>query len=203
MAKGDTSAKKKRTRRRKRREVSDSSSSDDSASESEDVPVPKTNPAPPVKVPQPAEESEDDTESDDDESSDEDVVGPTAPHGDMEMAPAHEPSEAAPRPHKRIPSRSPSPPAPALPPFLPTAKDVREEKEKQLKDRFRKYWMTSLADAFADDLDEIRKEQSMTKSRLDMLIDSLASGADVFSSSLDESSRQRTNEEMELVLGEH
>ncbi len=42
----------------------------------------------------------------------------------------------------------------------------------------------------------------MTKSRLEMLIDSLASGAEVFSSSLDDTSRRRTTEDMELVLGE-
>ncbi|KZT53359.1 hypothetical protein CALCODRAFT_440176 [Calocera cornea HHB12733] len=113
------------------------------------------------------------------------------------------PTEAGPearRPQKRLTSRSPSPPSPALPPFVP--QDDREQKEEQLKARFRKYWMASLADGFADDLDEIRKEPSMTKSRLEMLIDSLASGADVFSSSVDESSRRRTTEEMELVLGE-
>lgn len=31
------------------------------------------------------------------------------------------------------------------------------EKEQQLKDRFRKFWLAGVADAFADDLNEIRK----------------------------------------------
>ena len=31
------------------------------------------------------------------------------------------------------------------------------EKEKELKERFRKFWMTSVADAFKSDLEEIQK----------------------------------------------
>jgi len=40
--------------------------------------------------------------------------------------------------------------------------------------------MQSVADAFQDDLVQIHKEPGMSKSRLAMLVDSLASGADVF-----------------------
>jgi ribosome assembly protein 3 len=75
--------------------------------------------------------------------------------------------------------------------------------------------MASVADAFSDDLEKIRKvrhllahpstycpyanlkEPSMTKSRLALLIDSLASGSEVFSSHAGE--RGETNE-MEVVL---
>jgi len=42
--------------------------------------------------------------------------------------------------------------------------------------------MASVADAFADDLNEIRKEPNLTSSRLALLVDSLASGADVYTS---------------------
>jgi len=58
--------------------------------------------------------------------------------------------------------------------------------------------MTTIVDAFADDLDELRKEPNMNPSRLALLIDSLASGAEVFSSS----AQHGTNDvnEMEVVL---
>jgi hypothetical protein len=67
------------------------------------------------------------------------------------------------------------------------------------KDKFRKFWMTSIADGFKDDLEEIRKEPNLGSSRLSMLIDSLASGADVFSSSSQPGGGNAINE-MEVVL---
>ncbi|KAJ7683518.1 hypothetical protein B0H17DRAFT_1073889, partial [Mycena rosella] len=52
-----------------------------------------------------------------------------------------------------------------------------------MKARFKKFWMASVADGFKDDLEEIRvKEPNLGASRLGLLIDSLASGADVFTS---------------------
>jgi len=59
--------------------------------------------------------------------------------------------------------------------------------------------MTSIADGFKDDLEEIRKEPNLGSSRLSMLIDSLASGADVFSSSSQSGGGNAINE-MEVVL---
>jgi len=52
-----------------------------------------------------------------------------------------------------------------------------------MKERFRKFWMSSIADGFKSDLEEIRKEPNLGTSRLSLLIDSLASGADIFASS--------------------
>jgi ribosome assembly protein 3 len=90
-------------------------------------------------------------------------------------------------------------------------------KEKALKEKFRKFWMASVADGFKDDLEEIRKvsriavvaavrkrsdveqEPNLSTSRLSLLIDSLASGADVFSATSQPSASQVN--EMELVLG--
>ncbi len=76
--------------------------------------------------------------------------------------------------------------------------------------------MASVADAFGDDLEQIRqvrpqskspffspvahadvKEPNMTKSRLGLLIDSLASGGEVFSSHAGENGRLN---EMDVVL---
>ncbi|KAH9034772.1 hypothetical protein EDB85DRAFT_1946692 [Lactarius pseudohatsudake] len=77
-------------------------------------------------------------------------------------------------------SPSPSPPPVGLPPFLPSegSGSRADEEEQALRNRFRQFWMASVADAFSDDLERIRKEPSMTKSRLALLIDSLASGGE-------------------------
>ncbi|KAI0036972.1 hypothetical protein K488DRAFT_75556 [Vararia minispora EC-137] len=85
---------------------------------------------------------------------------------------------------RRTPSPSP-PPAP-ISSFLPQAGAADAQKaEQELKEKFRKFWMASVADGFRDDLEQIHKEPNMTTSRLALLIDSLASGADVYSSSVD------------------
>jgi len=59
--------------------------------------------------------------------------------------------------------------------------------------------MASVADGFKDDLEEIRKEPNLDTSRLSLLIDSLASGADVFTSSSRPGDTQAVNE-MEVIL---
>jgi len=57
--------------------------------------------------------------------------------------------------------------------------------------------MGAVAGGFKNDLEEIRKEPNFTASRLSILIDSLASGADVFAPS---HKRGQDVDEMELVL---
>jgi len=59
--------------------------------------------------------------------------------------------------------------------------------------------MASVADGFKDDLEEIRKEPNLGTSRLSLLIDSLASGAEVFAPSSHRGGRDDINE-MEVVL---
>lgn len=96
-------------------------------------------------------------------------------------------------------SPEPSPTAAAIPSILHSA-DNADRHEEALRYKFKKFWMASLADAFKDDLEEIRKEPGMTTARLAILIDSLASGAEVFSAP----SRLGTSEivnEMEVILG--
>jgi ribosome assembly protein 3 len=103
-----------------------------------------------------------------------------------------------------------------MPSVLPSGDDSSAQ-EQALRARFHKFWMASVADAFGDDLKEIRKvrpkvwywlsmtlksylqEPNMTTSRLAMLIDSLASGEDVFSPSAHPDSEQDVNE-MAIVL---
>jgi len=97
-------------------------------------------------------------------------------------------------------SPSPTPPSADIPSFLPTGGgvDVNQKQEQELKDKFKTFWMTTIVDAFQDDLEEIRKEPNMDSSRLALLIDSLASGADIFASN-SKGSEQNVNE-MEIVL---
>ncbi|KAI0695717.1 hypothetical protein BC835DRAFT_1414697 [Cytidiella melzeri] len=182
--KGQTVA-RKRTRKRKRRVASSSSSSSssglDSDSDSHQVSVPV------AKKPQPEPESssEDSSSESDSESS--------RPHSPI-------PAAAEPRavnvPPTKERSLSPSPPPPAtIPSFLPSGVHLSQQ-EQALRSKFRKFWMASVADAFQSDLEEIRKEPGMTTSRLAILIDSLASGADVFTAS----TRGGDVNEMEVVL---
>jgi hypothetical protein len=58
----------------------------------------------------------------------------------------------------RARSPSPSPPPVDLPSFLPAeGSRNRAQEEQALRDRFRQFWMSSVADAFSDDLEQIRK----------------------------------------------
>ncbi|KAL5482627.1 hypothetical protein ACEPAI_9221 [Sanghuangporus weigelae] len=105
------------------------------------------------------------------------------------------------------PTHKPRPPSPRNVPE-PSILDGDKEKEEALRARFRQFWLGCVADAFADDLNEIRKEPNLTPARLSLLIDSLAAGANVYSSSsgpasnsASDGNRQQVNE-MEVVLGE-
>ncbi|KAH9167038.1 hypothetical protein EDB89DRAFT_2115688 [Lactarius sanguifluus] len=191
-------APRKRNRKRKRRLASSSSSSSSSDPASSDETPIKKAPLKKQATPSSAEEPSSSSSSSPSSSDSEDNV-------------LHE-SNALPLPAvSRVPfvktqgsgrvmarSPSPSPPPVDLPPFLSSeGSSGRTEEEQALRNRFRQFWMASVADAFSDDLERIRKEPSMTKSRLALLIDSLASGGEVFSSRAGE--RGEMNE-MEVVL---
>jgi hypothetical protein len=62
-------------------------------------------------------------------------------------------------------SPSPSPPPAQLPTFLPETNKGENDtiaQEQLMKEKFRKFWMASIADGFRDDLEEIRKVFSMS-----------------------------------------
>ncbi|EED77329.1 predicted protein [Postia placenta Mad-698-R] len=187
---------RKRNRRRNRRAASSSSSSDSSSDSDSDAQPPK-KPAPtPARLPiQEPSSSSDESSSDSDSSSDNESVArpPSAPHADAGQRRGAGPNAPA----KRAPS--PARAVSAIPAFPSDGASEQEKQDEQvLRDRFRKFWMTSVADAFKDDLEEIRKEPNLTTSRLTLLIDSLASGADVFTSSRGASGNDVN--EMEVVL---
>ncbi|KAG9219571.1 hypothetical protein CCMSSC00406_0008222 [Pleurotus cornucopiae] len=181
---------RKRNRKRKRRAASSSSSSDSNSSDSESASPHKQAPvvATQAHASEPSSSSSSSSESDSDDS---------------DVPQRVEPSKETPgKVHiKQIPTqeRSPSPQPVPIPSFLPSQAEAAEavEQEKVLKERFRRFWMSSIADAFKDDLEEIRKEPNLDKSRLALLIDSLASGAEVYSSSLKDG---KDINEMEVVL---
>nr|GAT53094.1 predicted protein [Mycena chlorophos] len=188
---------RKRTRKRKRRALSISSSSSSSSSES-DAPVAPKPPSIPAKTAEPASssEEEEDSSSSSDDSSD------SSSESEAELvATKPAPTKSAPRAARppRRDSPSPEPHSPTLPSFLPPPDAPNfVDAEKEMKERFRKFWMASVADGFKDDLEQIRvKEPNLGQSRLALLIDSLASGADVFSSS---TSQADGVNEMEVLL---
>jgi len=69
-----------------------------------------------------------------------------------------------------------------------------------MRDKFRKFWMASVAEGFKDDLEQIRKEPNLNTTKLAMLIDSLASGADVFTSETKRMGKSGVDE-VEVILG--
>jgi hypothetical protein len=137
---------RKRVRKRKRRAVSSSSSSSSSSSDSDTGAVPqKPKVLSPVREPVlEASVSESSSDSDSDTSRE---------------APAPPDAIVIDQPIKDVPSKrispSPSPPPRVIPSFIPPINGT--EKDIQLKDRFRKFWMESIADGFRDDLEEIHK----------------------------------------------
>ncbi|EPS95234.1 hypothetical protein FOMPIDRAFT_1025902 [Fomitopsis schrenkii] len=177
-------APRKRNRKRKRRAASSSSSDDDSSSDS-DVPQVQSVPKlPPVRVASKAPSSqEEETSSSEEESSEAESV---------RRGVAHQGPQASTIPPRRSPSPDPRP-CP-IPPFPGDSQD-----DELLKQRFRKFWMASVADAFSDDLGEIRKEPSLTTPRLALLIDSLAAGADLFAPA--SGSGEAGINEMDVAMG--
>ncbi|CAL1708196.1 unnamed protein product [Somion occarium] len=205
-------APRKRQRKRKRRAVASSSSSSDSDSDSSsgsDRPVVRKVPVQ-AKKPQEHEDESSSSSSSSEESEDSESARRREARKALFTPKNVEPEveeELQAQPiigHAQRPRRSPSPDVPPhpvpLPSFLPETGDAGEDarKEQELKERFRKLWMSSIADAFKDDLEVIQKEPNMNPSRLAVLIESLASGADVFSSS----ARPGADEvnEMQIVL---
>ena len=157
---------RKRNRKRKRRVASSSesssSASEDSSSSPEDenpttVKLKTQVSAKPVVSEDPSSSSESsESESERDSSSE---AGSDHEGDDVDMLDASVPNKKSGKQEKVVYSRSPSPTPTPIPSFLPTKPDgsVDTESEQQLKDRFRKFWMQSVADAFQDDLVQIHK----------------------------------------------
>ncbi|CAM0135889.1 unnamed protein product [Umbelopsis sp. WA50703] len=65
--------------------------------------------------------------------------------------------------------------------------DMEDDKPKSLLDtpdvakRFRDFYMAKLTQAFPNDLDQIRQEENFDHNKLEILIDSLEAGVDIFS----------------------
>ncbi|KAG8855854.1 hypothetical protein FRB96_006676 [Tulasnella sp. 330] len=198
---------RKRKRKRKQVESSSSESSSSSPSDSEDqqqsatpnVPVALSQPAasPPSSASSSISSSSD---SDSDSSSESEKESPIRGRPSEQPIANTDAGPSVPSAQRRRASISPSPPPAPLPSFLPERNGSAEadEKEKKLKERFRQFWMASIADEFKDDLEELRKEPGLTQSRLTMLINGLMSASDVFSSR-SEGVQDGINE-MELVM---
>ncbi|KAG9092381.1 hypothetical protein FS749_015787 [Ceratobasidium sp. UAMH 11750] len=196
---------RKRNRKRKRRAAASSSSSSSSSSSEDESPQLTTRPVPvPTRVVVQVDSSDSDSDSSSSSSSgsdsDSDAGGSVKSISGLPIVTT--------KPKQRQESRSPSPPSPAIPPFLPApGTEGAQKREEELRARFRKFWMASIADGFRDDLEELHKEPNLSESRLGLLIDSLASGADVFiagpSGGANRGFESASGEnEMEIVLNE-
>ncbi|KDR84233.1 hypothetical protein GALMADRAFT_133584 [Galerina marginata CBS 339.88] len=187
------STQRKRNRKRKRRAASSSSSSSSESDSSDNEVSQSVAQVKPTTKPTPVTESSSSESSSDSSSSDSEEEEVKA---DPSSLRGRQTEKAAPK-GPRMFSPSPSPPPAHLPSFLPPENaESFGAQEQQLKDKFRQFWMSSVVDGFKDDLEEIRKEPNLGTSRLALLIDSLASGADIFNTSSDDTG---TNE-MEVVL---
>ncbi|KIK63169.1 hypothetical protein GYMLUDRAFT_57897 [Collybiopsis luxurians FD-317 M1] len=220
-----------RNRKRKRRAVSVSSSSSDDSSSSSDsdnnqlvikrtVPL-ENNAGDAMELDDPSSSSSDPSTS----SSDDDDDDETMPiqKADVEAKAQSDAQQGQYQSRPRSPSPGPIPPSTArIPSFLPekteSSKDLNinqatgEEKESEqaLREKFTKFWMNSIVDGFKDDLEVIRKDPASTTSKLSMLIDSLAAGAEVYTSPQASqpsklstaSGGRREVTDMEIVLGE-
>ena len=170
MPAANPTAPRRRNRKRKRRQASSSSSSSssdsiDSSSDGSEVPkkthvkeAPSIKPEATRSSPSPALSSTSSSTSDS-EGGDDDDDAPVAHPASSSAIPQRTDSEPAKtRERDRHRSPSPSPPPADAPPFLPPAEsNNRAEDEQALRNRFRQFWMASVADAFADDLEQIRQ----------------------------------------------
>jgi ribosome assembly protein 3 len=142
---------KRRIRKRKRRQAASSSSSSSSDSESDSQNAQKFTASPAALPTAPAEDrSEQSSLSDSSSTSSASDAESVRDGGDARMQ----------SPHTRRPqNRSPSPPDPTIPPLVTLNPTTDEEKQRdaQLREKFRKFWMASVADAFSDDLEKIQK----------------------------------------------
>ncbi|KAL4082151.1 hypothetical protein V8B97DRAFT_170850 [Scleroderma yunnanense] len=164
---------RKRNRKRKRRIASSSSSSsaDESLSDVSTSSVQKSKI--PLKPPPPDASEEDPSSSSSSPSSSE----PEKEVDENSTIPDHGVPQPSVEKHERDSPSPPPPTAVAIPPFMAPGSS---EDEQVLKEKFRKFWMASLAEGFKDDLEQLRKEPNLGPSRLALLVESLAAGADVF-----------------------
>ncbi|TFK28595.1 hypothetical protein FA15DRAFT_753294 [Coprinopsis marcescibilis] len=214
-AAANPNAPKRRHRKRKRRVSVSSSSSSSSSSEGSDSDAEQQTAA--VKPQQPqlikkpvaqvvekdekssrssssssSDSSSSESESDSDSSSSDESSGGRNVARSAAVARATAQNAQAAKTFPRQQSPSPPPPPTEIPSFL----NSENEKEQELmKERFRKFWLASVADGFKDDLEEIQKEPNLGQSRLALLIDSLATGADVFTQK-----NENGVSEMDIVL---
>lgn len=143
-------APRKRNRKRKRRAASESSSS--SSSSDSDSDEEQTKPPVAKQIVQPEESSSESSDtSSESESEHEAPVTTVSSTTARKSIPSKKPQIV-----RRTPS--PSPPPSKIPDFINSkVSENKDAQEQIMKDKFRRFWMTSVADGFKDDLEEIRK----------------------------------------------
>ena len=156
-------APRRRNRKRKRRLASSSSSSSASSSDSSSDESPNKitiKKAPLKQQATPEEPSSPSSSSSSSSSPSSSDSEDDAHHKSSALPPVSQAPLVKTRGSERVSARSPSPSPPPvdLPPFLPQeGSSNRAQEEQALRNRFRQFWMSSVADAFSDDLEQIRK----------------------------------------------
>lgn len=149
---------RRRNRKRKRRAASSdsSSSSDDSSSDESAQTTPQIR-APPAKKPgSDMTSSSESSSSDSDSESDDDNARTTSMVNNQIQV--DDPKVGHDKGASRRGSLSPPPPSTEIPSFLPSNQPADDMAlEQAMKDKFRKFWMSSIAEGFKEDLEEIRK----------------------------------------------
>lgn len=149
---------RRRNRKRKRRAASSdsSSSSDDSSSDESTQTKPQLR-APPAKKPgSDMTSSSESVSSDSDSESDDDDNARTTSMVNNQIQ-VDNPKVPHDKGASRRGSLSP-PPSAEIPSFLPSNPPADDTAvEQAMKDKFRKFWMSSIAEGFKEDLEEIRK----------------------------------------------
>ena len=150
-------ATRKRNRKRKRRAASLSSSSESSDSTSSEAQEKQPAPKAAEVAVEPSSSSEPSSDSDSESDSGTDVESPVAnqKHHNPELRAS---STVKQNINATRSSPSPSPPPAIIPSFLPsTDEDPTGSKTQEMREKFRKFWMASVAEGFKDDLGQIQK----------------------------------------------
>lgn len=153
---------RKRNRKRKRRNVSSSSSSSslsaDCASENSENELASTVKISHVAAPRKRVESVKSSSEEEESSSSDSNLESDSPSYPVPALPSTSTDGDPTRP--KLHQREDSPPPPLNVPAPNPILGAEKQNEQALKERFQRFWMTSVADAFSDDLNVIRNVTS-------------------------------------------
>ncbi|WVN89756.1 uncharacterized protein L203_104986 [Cryptococcus depauperatus CBS 7841] len=174
-------------RKRRRRQVSISSSSSDNSLSSDEEVEPVAKPATESmdvdgdSSSASSSSSSSESSSSEDSNSDSDSISISS----TTKAPARSTSPATTKQRRRYSTNSPTPPPPiTLPSFLDASQKIsaiESQEEIERREKFKTVYMNKLVEGFGGELEKLREnDPAMGPKRLQLLIDSLAVGIDIY-----------------------